>query len=114
VYFVNCKTINIVDGDTVDVMIDLGFNIVINQRLRLNGINTPEMHDKNPEKREAAQRAKKYLEDILLGKNCILVTYKQEKYGRYLADVYLENSDKTLFNVNETLMDLGLAEHYEV
>ena len=108
------KVTKIVDGDTIDVLIDLGFCIVIKQRLRLSNVNTPEMHDPDPIKREAAQRAKDYLTDVLLGKPVIIVTEKTtEKYGRYLAEVFLENSDKSLFSINDSLLDLGYAIEYQ-
>lgn len=110
--FVNCKVVKVVDGDTLDVLIDLGFSIVIKQRLRLSRVDTKELNSKTSSDRQLAVMAKNYLEDILHGKVCVVVTEKTEKYGRYLAEVYLPNDDSTLFSVNDSLLDLGYAEVY--
>lgn len=107
-----CKVVKIIDGDTIDVLVDLGFGVVIKQRLRLARINTEEVHSSNPEARRNAILAKRYLEDILTGKVCSIITEKTEKYGRYLAEVLLRNPDGTYFNVNDSLLDNGLATNY--
>jgi micrococcal nuclease len=72
---------NVVDGDTVDMVIDLGFEVCINTRIRLVDIDTPERGQ------EGFHEAKEYLETYL-GKDIKLVTAKKGKYGRWLGALY--------------------------
>jgi len=104
---------HVVDGDTVDLDVDLGFAIHFNLRVRLLGVNTPELHAKDPAVREAAQKARKRVEVLLLGEllakppALIIETKKdsQDKYGRYLARIYSPNGAC----VNDLLLAEGLA-----
>lgn len=80
------------DGDTVTVDIDLGFGVILkDQKLRLYGINAPELKGKDKEKGKASRD---YLASILTEK-LIIKTYKdkKEKYGRWLAEVFNEKGD---------------------
>lgn len=108
-YLYNAFVYNVVDGDTIDVNIDLGFNINTNMRLRLNGIDTKETNSKVLEERNLAQIAKVYVNNRIQGKQVLLKTYKPDKYGRYLADVFLE-IDKP--SINSELISEGLAVPY--
>ena len=98
---------NVVDGDTVDAILDLGFNISHKVRMRLNFVNAPEMKGAS---KEAALVAKKFLEDKLYNKKSILVSHKKDKYGRWLVTIY---SDTLYKSVNQELIDNGMAEKYE-
>ena len=83
------KVLNVVDGDTYDVIIDLGFDIYHRVRLRLYGIDTPEKN--TPE----GVKAKDYVTK-LLGNNVVEIEcLKFEKYGRSLSKVKLNNEDLT-------------------
>lgn len=107
-YIYTGYVVSVYDGDTITVNIDLGFNIIMkNQKIRLNGIDAPEL--KGVEK-IPGQASKNWLVEKLLNKNITLKTYKdkKEKYGRWLADVYVEE----LF-INEQLIIEGLATKYE-
>jgi micrococcal nuclease len=106
-YVYSAKVINVVDGDTIDAEVDLGFYVYQRMRLRLAFIDTPEMNDKDPEKRAKAREAKDYVSDLLLGANVVLRTHKKDKYGRFLAEVFV--SDKS---INEHLIEKGLAVRY--
>jgi len=110
VYEYIAKVEKVVDGDTIDVSIDLGFKIFKKARLRLLGIDTPEIHGvpKDSEEYRAGMKAKEWLEDKLLYKIVVVRTHKTGKYGRYLAKVYLQGND-----INEQLVELGLARRYE-
>lgn len=99
----------IIDGDTIDVRVDLGFSIFVDMRLRLNGIDTNELHSVDLEKRAKAIEARLHVADRILNKDVELVTYKEDKYGRYLADVYY--GENVL--LNEELVDKGLAVYYD-
>ena len=99
--------LKIVDGDTVDVRVDLGFTIHYDIRLRLAGINAPEMN--NPDGSGVAARA--YITTLLNGP-LIIQTAKdrKEKYGRYLATIYVGGST---VSVNQQMLDSGHAVPYD-
>lgn len=106
-YFYNCTINNIVDGDTIDCTIDLGFYIKYETRIRLYGIDTPELKDSDPIIRERAMIAKQYLVDTILGKTGTIMTYKKDKYGRFLGTIMVDG-----ININETLIKEGYAREY--
>lgn len=99
----------VVDGDTVDATVDLGFGIFTILRLRLMEINTEELTDKNMEKRSMAVAAKNRVQSLLLdnGTNVTIKTIKdkKEKYGRYLANIFLTDGRC----INAILVEEGLA-----
>lgn len=95
--------INVVDGDTIDCIVDLGFSIKYFQRFRLLGVDTPERGQ------PGYDDAKNYLIQRVLNRDIVLHSTKQDKYGRYLATVIVDGS-----SVNQELLDLGLARIYAV
>lgn len=104
------RVIRVVDGDTVDVLLDLGFGISIKQRLRIMGIDTPELRAQDPIEREAAQKAKEFAEKWLLsGKPMIVKTYRDDKYGRILGDFHQEEPSESF---SEALLNAGHAKTY--
>ena len=113
-YIRRAKIVRLVDGDTVDVDIDLGMAITTRQRLRLFGINTPEV--RGPEK-ESGHAATQHLAALLVefrheGEWDIVVqTYKDKKgkYGRYLADLIGVEEDGNPVNLNERMVTDGHA-----
>lgn len=115
-YEYNCKIRRVVDGDTVDVDIDLGFDIVLsNQRIRLYGIDTPESRTRDKEEKKAGYLAKEFLQNAL-GKNAILRTRLDDargKYGRILGEfpVYDSKTDSTM-TVNDIMIRERLAVAY--
>jgi len=101
----------VVDGDTLDVVIDLGFKITTNQRIRLAGINTPETFTvkKGSEEYKKGVAARQYVEQRLADNNnqILIETDKYTgKFGRYIGTIYLENTEKTL---NAELVEKGFA-----
>ncbi len=108
------KIERIVDGDTLWVDVDLGFFLRQKMNLRLWRVNTPEIRGAE---REAGLRAKQFVAEALPpGSVAVIKTYKIEKYGRFLADVYYlpgsEDSDQILargIHLNQELLDKGLA-----
>lgn len=80
------KVTNVVDGDTVDAIISLGFYLTATLRLRLLGVNTPEMH--GPTK-EAGKIAKDFVKTMLLDKEVLIHTEKGDSFGRWLAIIYI-------------------------
>lgn len=98
----------IVDGDTVIIDFDLGFKFwFFEQRVRLYGINTPEINADGLE-------SKKYLERRLLDKEVIVQTIrdKKEKYGRFLAVIWV-NINGNFCNINDLLVEKGYAIYYD-
>jgi micrococcal nuclease len=89
----------IIDGDTVDVTIDLGFNIHLNHRVRLVNIDAPSIRTLNEEVKKYGLRAKEKLEEYLnSGDSIIVATQKPsetEKYGRILGEIYVEGHNLT-------------------
>ncbi len=109
----------VLDGDTIEVEIDLGFEVTITQTLRLVGIDTPEIHATNAGVRELAMKAKDHVFKALSdGHPLVVRTIKAgrgglDKYGRYLASVFYAGADGLLVNLNDELVALGLAKKYD-
>jgi len=99
------------DGDSITIDIDLGFNNwKKNQKIRLFGINTPEIRG---EERPGGLVARDRLRELILDKEIIITSYKDKsgKYGRWLATVFLKQ-DGMFENINTLLLAEGLAEVY--
>tara|TARA_B100000424_G_scaffold219712_1_gene178294 strand:- start:2628 stop:3071 length:444 start_codon:yes stop_codon:yes gene_type:complete len=88
------KVTKVVDGDTIDVIIDMGFDIMYKSRVRLFGIDTPESRTRNLDEKKRGLLAKKYLQEALkAGKTLSIKTYKDNetgKFGRILGDVFID------------------------
>jgi len=100
------------DGDTITVDIDLGLDIWLHaQKVRLANIDTPEVRGVE---REEGLKSRDWLRDKILGKEIILKTTKDKKgkYGRWLGEIWLEE-DMEYVNINELLVENGLAEYVE-
>lgn len=107
------KVTNVVDGDTVDVEIDLGFSVSYAQRLRLAGIDTPESRTTDKAEKILGLEAKEYLKSkVKEAKDIVVKTEKpdsSEKYGRILGWVYIDGSNKS---INEQMIEDGYAWGY--
>jgi len=104
------KVANVVDGDTIDVDIDLGFDISFSSRVRLAGIDTPESRTSDKAEKVLGLEAKEYLKSkIKEAKDVVIKTEKMdssEKYGRILGWVYLDGSK---ISINEQMIQDGYA-----
>ncbi len=101
------------DGDTITVEIDLGFKTSVKgEKIRLSRINTPEVRGAS---REEGLKSRDYLRSLILDKEIILETIrdKKGKYGRYLGEVFYKQEDGEWLNINNHLVDKGLAEFKE-
>jgi micrococcal nuclease len=111
-YFVKEVT-KVVDGDTIDVVIDLGFSIMFASRVRLAGIDTPESRTKDKAEKALGLESKKYLADRLKdAKNIIIKTEKMdssEKYGRILGWLYVAGEGNS---INHEMIEKGYAWGY--
>ena len=102
-----------VDGDTIDVLIDLGFDILFASRVRLAGIDTPESRTKDLKEKALGLESKEYLKKYLKdAKSVIIKTEKMdssEKYGRILGWVYIDGDTVSL---NDKMINDGYAWGY--
>lgn len=98
----------IIDGDTVDVTIDLGFEMTTKQRIRLYGINTPETRTRDLEEKRRGKASKARLLELINSgdRQIILQTLKRGKYGRILGKLL---HPETRENYNRTLLKEGHA-----
>lgn len=87
-YMYKAHVDNVVDGDTVDITLDHGFNVYSKQRVRLLSVDTPERGQEN------YHQATEFTTSKLLNQNVVVQTYKSDNFGRYLATIfYLENGE---------------------
>ena len=107
------KVTNVVDGDTIDVDIDLGFDISYSQRVRLAGIDTPESRTSDKAEKVLGLEAKEYLKYKLKDAKLIVIKTElpdsSEKYGRILGWVYV---DGNTVSVNDQMIEDGYAWGY--
>jgi micrococcal nuclease len=111
-YYVK-KVSKVVDGDTIDVEIDLGFDISFSSRVRLAGIDTPESRTSDKMEKALGLESKAYLKNAIdSAKTVVIKTEKinsSEKFGRILGWVFLDGSDKS---INQKMIDDGYAWGY--
>jgi micrococcal nuclease len=111
-YYVR-KVENVVDGDTIDVLIDLGFDILFQSRVRLAGIDTPESRTKDLAEKALGLESKEYLKKAIKdAKSVVIKTEKMdssEKYGRILGWVYINGDTVSL---NDMMINDGYAWGY--
>ena len=108
---------DVVDGDTVDLMIDLGFNIHHKIRVRLYGVNTPESRTKDLKEKELGLKAKQFTKDWLTSHKWVYVNTipdKNDKYGRILAKIYSSDdiAATTTACLNTDIIQAGFAREY--
>ena len=108
-YTYKAKCIRVIDGDTIVAEVDLGFNTFRKVKVRLEGIDAPEIRTRDLEEKKKGFAAKEYLEDIFsTSKDFTLVSKKVDKYGRCLGTILIED-----ININEEMIESGLAVVYE-
>ena len=111
-YFVK-EVKNVVDGDTIDVIIDLGFDILFSSRVRLAGIDTPESRTTDKAEKALGVEAKEYLKKQLKdAKSVVIRTEKMnssEKYGRILGWIYINGESES---INNKMINDGYAWGY--
>lgn len=101
-YIRKAKVTNVVDGDTFDAIVELGYDVRIEKRFRLLETDTPERGKKG------YKEATKYTEDLILGKEVYLQSEKPDVYGRYLAFVFVGET-----TLNKMLVESGNAHVYD-
>lgn len=103
-YKYNAKVVKVIDGDTVDLEIDLGFNVGFKTRVRLIGVDTPEKWF------PYGKVVKAYLKQEIEGKDVYVDVTKKDKYGRYLVTLYKEQGDT--LSINNLLVNQNMAKAY--
>ena len=108
------QVLKVVDGDTIDVVIDLGFDISFTSRVRLAGIDTPESRTKDAREKILGVEVKEYLKKALEGATDIVIRTEKvdssEKYGRILGWVFVNRQTDSL---NMELVNKGYAWSYD-
>ena len=104
--------VKVVDGDTVDTMIDLGFETWVKRRVRLYGIDAPKSRTRDLEEKKKGLEAKAFVKDLLQDSDdgkFSLISYGTGKYGRVLGELFVKGHDTS---VNELLKEHGHAYEY--
>ena len=117
-YIYRAKLDRVVDGDTVDALIDVGFDIWFKKRIRFKGIDTWESRTRDLEEKKlgklATERTRQLLEDVSSKSGYFrLKSYGVGKYGRVLGELFVMDTDGKQWNVNETLISEGHAYVYD-
>ena len=108
----SCKLIKVIDGDTVDVDIDLGFGVWLrNQRIRMYGIDTPESRTRDLDEKKYGLAAKAFLTEMLDDSHLILKTHKDErgKFGRILGEIW-----RTTNFADQSINNYMIEKHHAV
>ena len=103
-YEYSCKVKRVVDGDTVDVMLDLGFDILYNCRVRLFGIDTPESRTRNLDEKARGKMASAFLKEAIDNGTKVVIETKLKdsrgKFGRVLGNVVVDGK-----NINQSMIE---------
>ena len=109
----SCKLVRVVDGDTADAMIDLGFDTWVKKRIRFKGVDTWESRTRDLEEKAKGLEAKAFTKDLLENSDdgkFSIISYGLGKYGRVLGELFVKGHEKS---VNDLLIENGHAYEYE-
>ena len=112
-YGYSCKLERVVDGDTCDALIDLGFNTWAKRRIRFKGVDTWESRTRDLEEKKLGLAAKAYVKDLLENSDegkFSIISYGTGKYGRVLGELFVKGHETS---VNQLLIENGHAYEYE-
>ena len=119
-YVYNAKLLRVIDGDTVDALIDLGFDTWVKKRIRLYGIDTPETRTRDKEEKKKGLEAKARVIEVLERNNneIILTSLGVGKYGRCLGEIkftksYIKSNKYHGKSLNTMLVKEGHAKEYK-
>ena len=110
-YNYGVKIDRVVDGDTLDVMIDLGFNTHIKRRIRMHGINAPESRTRDLEEKARGLASKERLIELLDEDNIVMKSHGKGKFGRVLGELLIKKENEYI-SVNDLLVKEGFAKEY--
>ena len=109
----SCKLVRVVDGDTCDAMIDLGFDTWVKKRIRFKGVDTWESRTRDLEEKAKGLEAKAFTKDLLENSDdgkFSIISYGLGKYGRVLGELFVKGHEQS---VNDLLIENGHAYEYE-
>ena len=109
----SCKLVRVVDGDTADAMIDLGFDTWVKKRIRFKGVDTWESRTRDLEEKAKGLEAKAFTKDLLENSDdgkFSIISYGLGKYGRVLGELFVKGHEQS---VNQLLIENGHAYEYE-
>jgi micrococcal nuclease len=109
----SAKLLRVVDGDTCDAMIDLGFDTWVKKRIRFYGVDTWESRTRNLEEKKKGLAAKDYVKNLLENSDegkFVLKSYGVGKYGRVLGELFVKGHETS---INELLKENGHAYEYD-
>ena len=112
-YGYSCKLDRVVDGDTCDALIDLGFDTWVKKRIRFKGIDTWESRTRDLDEKKKGLAAKAFTKDLLENSDdgkFSIISYGTGKYGRVLGELFVKGHEKS---VNQLLLENGHAYEYE-
>ena len=117
-YIYRGKLERVVDGDTIDALIDVGFDIWVKKRIRYNGIDTWESRTKDLVEKQKGLQAKARNQELLMKVSSKsgyfrLKSHGVGKYGRVLGEIFIEDSKGKQYNINKTLISEGHAYVYD-
>jgi micrococcal nuclease len=114
-YHYKAEVLSVYDGDTVTLMIDQGMKHFARVKVRMIGIDTPEIRTKDLEEKKRGYDAKDYLKSRIEGKTIIVQTQKKGKFGRWLGVLweYSEDSEELGESLNDEMIRMGHAKAYD-
>lgn len=107
-YFYNATLHKVIDGDTIDVLVDLGFRVTLKVRIRLARINTAELVGSPGLQRDRAVLAKQHLANSIGNSPLKVRSLSIDKYGRSIAEVYLPDDR----NLSDLMLEANMADNY--
>ena len=113
-FFYVAEVVKVYDGDTCTCVVDLGFKLSARIKVRLVGIDTPEIRTKDKEEKERGIEVRDWLRERILGKKVLLHTSKKGKFGRWLGTIWELKEDEPQFenSYNKKLINEGFAKEY--
>ena len=109
----SCKLVRVVDGDTADAMIDLGFDTWVKKRIRFKGVDTWESRTRDLDEKAKGLEAKAFTKNLLENSDdgkFSIISYGLGKFGRVLGELFVKGHEKS---VNDLLIENGHAYEYE-
>ena len=108
-YYYKAKVLSVYDADTCTLLIDVGFNMFLKEKVRFMGIDTPEIRTRNPKEKALGLEARDWVREQILKKDVMFVAHKEGKFGRYLVDIFMGDTTVT---INNLLIEKGYAKIY--
>jgi endonuclease YncB( thermonuclease family) len=105
----NATVERVIDGDTFVAVVDLGYDVMIRARIRLAGVDTPELKGGSEEERARAVEAKDFVTGLILGRQVRIRALKKDSFGRHVSLVWYGDGQR---NLSDDLLERGLARKY--